>query len=120
MKSRSTYTENFPWHPLQPKSPNSRPDPQSHQRADPPPFHGQTSYKIDYVKHASPQRPKSATGPRKKDKEDERTVPFNGSTTYTTDYKKHPNAQTKRIGPWKSDRQGPSPPFQGNSEYQNQ
>jgi len=122
MNSRSTYTENFPWHALQPKTPSLRPERGASHTVSAPPFHGQTSYKIDYVKHDAKKRPSSAAGPRKKDMREDpnANVPFNGTTTYTTDYKKHlMDKQQKRAGPWKQEP-GPSPPFQGNSEYKNQ
>lgn len=121
MNSRSTYAENFPWHPSQPKPPSGRPrDGARNDGAAPPPFNGASSYTLDYVKHPH-QRPKSATGPRRKGEQDPgAAMPFSGTTTYTTDYKKHPNSPTKRSpggSPWKQES-GPSPAFQGTSEYQ--
>lgn len=121
MTSRSTYTENFPWHKSPPKKRSSGPKQSDGAGRAPPPFNGQSSYKMDYVKHAN-ERPKSAQGQRRGDPRVEQiVVPFNGSTTYNQDYKKHAHEQTERVGPstWKQDP-APSPPFRGNSEYQNQ
>jgi len=121
MSSRSTYAENFPWHASQPKSPgNGKPTPKTPRV----PFSGESSYRNDYIKHAS-ERPKSADGTRRdrERKDPGRDVPFSGTTTYNGDFKKHPQDRTPQPesnkGPFRRD-QPISPKFQGRSEYQNE
>lgn len=119
MNARSTYTENYPWHPTQPRSAAGPRTPGATMDSNPPPFHGQSSYKIDYIKHQM-DRPKTDSGPRR-EKRMEESPPFNGTTTYTTDFKKHAHSAQQRGGPGvRKQESGPSPPFQGNSEYQNE
>lgn len=119
MTSRSTYTENYPWHPPQHRQPAQKQTPRQSRVGNSPAFQGSSSYKMDYVKHEH-QRPRSA-GPRRRDNEsyNDRHIPFNGSTTYGADYQKHGHAQSKLMKPQPQRQQtAPSPPFQGSSEYQ--
>lgn len=122
MTARSAYAESFPWHPTQPRTPTGPKTPGPGYDVNPPPFHGQSSYKIDYIKHKV-SRPKSEpAGPRKPNTTKvEESPPFNGSTTYTNDYKKHASSpqRGRSTGTWKQEPL-PSPKFVGNSEYQNQ
>jgi len=113
MTARSTYNDNYPWHALQPKKPIEK---ATGPGCIPPPFQGQSSYKIDYIKHNT-ARPKSAVEPRRN--VETTTVPFSGATTYAVDYKKHATERRRAETPKRVER-SEAPPFRGNSEYTTQ
>jgi hypothetical protein len=106
---RSTYRENFPWHDASPEMSKKR----QVEYVPVAPFHGQSSYKQDYIKH--PLRALSDSRPPG-DRKINQDVPFDASTTYFRDFQKHPFVgNTPRQEGRK--REFPSPPFAGKSEY---
>lgn len=119
MTSRTTYFENFPWHSPQRPSGNSKRPPERKYELNPAPFHGQSSYKMDYIQREA-ERPRSARAMgRRSNMTNVDAPPFDGTTTYAVDYKEYPTSPQKRNHPsqWKTEP-GPSPPFKGNTEYQ--
>lgn len=105
---RSMYAMHYPWHDIEVRPPMKTADCVQNTG----PFHGVSSYRIDFVRHN--ERPRSAVrhAPHRAE-----PPPFEGVSTYASDYIKQ---QADRSAPALA-REGAlktgTAPFQGNSEY---